>query len=69
MKKFLFIFVIVTILIPLKSILSQTLSDYISEVIGDTLVIKDYYEMGNQANSLYWVLTLDTVNVPARSCL
>ena len=56
---------VVTILISSKSILSQTLSDYISEEKGDTLVIKDYYDMGNKPNSLYWALVLDTVNVPA----
>ena len=43
---------------------SQTLNDYISEVRGDTLVVKDYYEMGGEHNSLYQVLTLDTNNVP-----
>ena len=31
---------------------SQTLDDYISEVKGDTLVVKDDYDMGNEPNSL-----------------
>ncbi len=65
MKKVLLPFVMMTILIPLESFLPQTLSDCISEVRGDTLVIKDYTEMNNQPNSLYWVLLLDTNNVPA----
>ena len=68
MKKVLVLFEVMALVIPLYPTLSQTLLDpyeYISEVRGDTLVIKDYYDMGNQPNSLYWVLTLDTVNVPA----
>jgi hypothetical protein len=39
--------------------------DYVSAVRGDTLVIKDFVEMGNQQNSLYNALNLDTLNVPA----
>ena len=65
MKKVLLLFVVLTILIPLKSFFPQTLSDYISEVREDTLVVKDYSEMNDQPNSLYWVLSLDTANVPA----
>ena len=65
MKKVLLLFVAVTILIPLRSALPQTLSDFVKQVKGDTLFIKDYSDMNNQPNSLYWALTLDTVNVPA----
>jgi hypothetical protein len=65
MKKVLLPFAVMTILIPLRSALSQTLSDYVKAVKGDTLVIKDYSDMNNQSNSLYWALVLDTVNVPA----
>jgi Secretion system C-terminal sorting domain/Right handed beta helix region len=65
MKRFLLLFGVMIILIPLNATFSQTLADYISEVKGDTLVVNDYYDMGNQANSLYWVLALDTINVPA----
>jgi photosystem II stability/assembly factor-like uncharacterized protein len=48
----------------------QTLMDYVLEVKGDTLVIKDYYDMNNydiynQPNSLYKTLLLDSVDVPA----
>ncbi|HOT97706.1 MAG TPA: T9SS type A sorting domain-containing protein [bacterium] len=53
-----------SLLVPLSIALSQTLNDYVSEVRGDTLVIKDYYEMGRQSNSLYQALFLDSVNVP-----
>jgi hypothetical protein len=52
-------------LLIISSVFSQNLSDYISEIRGDTLVIKDYYDMNNQQNSLYWAITLDTGNVPA----
>jgi hypothetical protein len=65
MKKIFLLFAAVTILIPLRSALPQTLSDYISQVKGDTLIVKDYYDMNNQQNSLYWAMTLDTGNVPA----
>ena len=65
MKKLILPFAALTILISIHTVLPQTLGDYISEEKGDTLVIKDYYDMGNQPNSLYWVLALDTVNVPA----
>jgi hypothetical protein len=64
MKKVLLLFT-VTLLLPIASVFSQTLSDYVKQVKGDTLVIKDYSDMNNQSNSLYWALTLDTVNVPA----
>ena len=47
------------------SAFAQALSDYISAVKGDTLVIKDYYDMDNQANSLNNVMILDSVDVPA----
>ena len=64
MKKEFLLFAMMTILIPLYSALTQTLSDYISEVKGDTLVVKDYYDMNNQPNTLYYALFLDTVDVP-----
>ncbi len=64
MKKVLLLFT-VSLLLPIASVFSQTLSDYVNQVKGDTLVIKDYYDMNNQQNSLYWAMTLDTGNVPA----
>jgi len=44
---------------------AQSLMDYVSAQRGDTLVVKDYAAMGCKVNALYYVLTLDTVNVPA----
>jgi len=64
MKKIFLLFSVMISLLPFKPSPSQTLDDYISEVKGDTLVVKDYYEMNNHQNSLYWAITLDTVNVP-----
>jgi hypothetical protein len=52
-------------LLPITSAFPQTLNDYVKQVKGDTLVIKDYSDMNNQPNSLYWALALDTVDVPA----
>jgi hypothetical protein len=63
-KKVLLLFAVVSLLIPLRSALPQTLSDYVKAVRGDTLVIKDYNDM-QQQNSLYQAMLLDTVNVPA----
>ncbi len=48
----------------LSQIFSQNLSDYVSEIKGDTLIIKDYYEMNNQPNTLGEVLRLDSIDVP-----
>ena len=64
MKKLILPFAALTILISIHTVLPQDLVDYISEIKGDTLVIKDYSEMNNQPNSLYWTLVLDTINVP-----
>jgi hypothetical protein len=65
MKRVSLLFAAVSILIPLGPAFSQTLGDYVKQVKGDTLVIKDYSDMNSQPNSLYWALTLDTVKVPA----
>jgi hypothetical protein len=65
MKKVMLVYVVMLILIPQHLAVSQTLSDYISAVNGDTLVIKDYYDMDNQPNSLYYAILLDNVDVPA----
>lgn len=64
MKKLILLFAVLTILISTRTVLPQNLGDYISEIKGDTLVIKDYSEMNNQPNSLYWTLVLDSINVP-----
>jgi hypothetical protein len=65
MKKVLFLFIVISVLIPLYPALTQNLNDYIKEVKGDTLVIKTYAEMGNQPDALYYTLLLDTTSVPA----
>jgi hypothetical protein len=64
MKKISLFFAVFTIFFAPNALLTQTLSDYILQVKGDTLVVKDYYDMNNHQNSLYWAITLDTVNVP-----
>ena len=55
--------VIILILLTTSFVFSQTLMDYVDEVRGDTLVIKDYWDMTEQ-NSLYQALTLDVTDVP-----
>lgn len=65
MKKVFSLFTVMITLISLYSGFPQTLMDYVSKVKGDTLLIKDYYEMNNQQNSLYQAITLDIGNVPA----
>jgi len=55
----------ILLLIPSSILVSQSLMDYVSAVRGDTLVIKDYNEMGQQSNSLYNVMYLDSVDTPA----
>jgi hypothetical protein len=64
MKKILLLNTLV-VLISTSTIYAQTLMDYVLAQRGDTLVIKDYTDMGNQSNSLYKALLLDTNNVPA----
>jgi len=53
-----------TVLLTVSSAFSQTLMDYVDEVRGDTLVIKDFRD-SNEYNSLNQALTLDTDGVPA----
>ncbi len=62
MKKLLVIMAVLLVSVPASS---QTLMDYVLAVRGDTLVIKDYSDMGGQANSLTNAMLLDTVAVPA----
>ena len=64
MKK-LFLLLIISVLMTLGQTHSQTLDDYILAVKGDTLVIKDYHDMGNKPNSLYYALLLDTIDATA----
>jgi hypothetical protein len=52
-------------LMLVSAVSAQSLMDYVSALRGDTLVVKDFTEMGRQPNSLYNVIRLDSVNVPA----
>lgn len=45
---------------------AQTLMDYVDEVRGDTLVIKNYADMGNVANSLLDAIVADEDAPPGR---
>ena len=64
MKKILLPLMLV-VLVWTSTSYAQTLMDYVLEQRGDTLVIKDFADMGNRSNSLYKALLLDTNNVPA----
>jgi Secretion system C-terminal sorting domain len=64
MKKILLPFMLL-VLISTSRICAQTLMDYVLSVKGDTLVIKDFSDMGQKSNSLTNALNLDTLNVPA----
>jgi hypothetical protein len=46
-------------LVSLTTSFAQNLMDYVKEVKGDTLVVNDYYDMGNVASSLTNVITSD----------
>jgi hypothetical protein len=50
----------VLLLVSFSTSFAQSLMDYVSAVKGDTLVVKDYDEMGGVANSLNNVITSDT---------
>jgi len=56
---------VVFVLLTTSMVFSQTLADYVAETRGDTLVVKDFTDMGDVTNSLYQVLFLDSVDVPA----
>jgi hypothetical protein len=64
MKRILLPF-LVLVLIATPTLFAQTLMDYVLEVRGDTLVIKDFNDMTQQSNSLTNALALDTASVPA----
>lgn len=57
-KTFLHFFTI--FLLSMTVTFAQTLNDYVSEVRGDTLVIKDFTEMGNVESSIINAVELDT---------
>jgi Secretion system C-terminal sorting domain len=64
MKKILLPFLLL-VLISTSTMYAQTLMDYVLQVKGDTLVIKDFLDMGQISNSLKNALSLDTGSVPA----
>ncbi len=64
MKQILFLLALVVLISP-STTYCQTLMDYVLAQRGDTLVLKNYADMGNTPNSLYEALLLDTSNVPA----
>jgi hypothetical protein len=64
MKK-IFLMIALAVFISTSTMVAQTLMDYVLAQRGDTLVIKDYADMGNKSNSLYKALVLDTSIVPA----
>lgn len=64
MKKLLIPFLLL-VLISTSTMYAQTLMDYVLQVKGDTLVIKDFQDMSQKSNSLTNALNSDTINVPA----
>ena len=56
---------LVSLFVSVDKTFSQNLNDYILAVKKDTLVVKDYYDIGNKPNSLYYVLQLDTIDATA----
>ena len=58
------VLLVLALLLPASTLYAQTLADYIFAQHGDTLIVKDYADMGNKPNSLFGVLCLDTANVP-----
>ena len=63
MKKLLLILTVAALL-PCVAF-PQTLADVTKAIKGDTLVIKDFTDYGNKANSLYIAMVADTLSVPA----
>jgi hypothetical protein len=62
-RKILFFFSML-VLFQVSSVYAQTLADYVLEQRGDTLVIKDDFDMG-EPNAIYSALLADSVDVPA----
>jgi len=58
MKKIFVLLVLVVIFLS-PSLFAQTWDDYILEVRGDTVVIKDYVDMGQEVNTLNQAIDLD----------
>ena len=63
MKKILLL--TITVILSYSSAFAQMGYDpFVSEVRGDTLLVKDYYDMESQPNSLVNVIQSDTTDVP-----
>jgi len=54
-----FLLTMMAILMAFSLVVAQTLDDYVLETKGDTLVVKDFIDMGNQPGSLDDVMALD----------
>jgi len=52
------------LLLPLATAFPQGVMHYVKAQSGDTLLIKDYYDMSDSANSLYLAMFSDTVSLP-----
>lgn len=52
------------VLFQVSGIYAQSLNDYVLEQRGDTLVVKDDFDMG-ESNALFNLLQADSLNVPA----
>ncbi|MEX2603013.1 MAG: T9SS type A sorting domain-containing protein [Gracilimonas sp.] len=63
MKK-LMLLLIVCALAATTAVQAQTLDDYVDSYRGDTMVVKSYVDMGQEANSLVNAISADTVDVP-----
>jgi hypothetical protein len=65
MKNLIRFFAACLILLPLVTAFPQGgVMHYVKSQSGDTLLIKDYYDMSDSANSLYLALFSDTVSLP-----
>lgn len=53
------------LLISISASFAQGFMDYVDEVRGDTLVVKDYFDMGSVPSSINNVILADSINVPA----
>ena len=54
-----FLLLVLFVIFSMSSVFAQTWDDYILEVRGDTVVIKDYIDMGQTANTLNQAIELD----------
>ena len=58
MKK-VFLLLVLFVIFSMSSVLAQTWDDYVLEVRGDTVVVKDYVDMGQTASTLNQAIELD----------